>query len=290
MPKPKLTEILNNLFKSIGIEQKDADMILAASALKEIELPEDFDAKFSAAYYTPDRAKSELGPKFKTEYWSHFATDIEKFVDPIIETLPDEFKSRAEGLDKTNRVYRKIDLIKEGLGHVKNNQSTDDVKKVTEKFRKEVEDLNKKIIDQDVVLKKKDSDFASRESEIKTDYALRTKILSHKFAPEFEKRKDFIADLTLDSLKKGNFLVEFDQDNSQVMHLRQKKDGAITDVYKGNTQVTLDNYLEEQLSDFTLKSNGGGGNPPNTPKPPTPAPNADQSQDLFSMIRQGQSA
>ncbi len=269
--KIKLSDFLSKVFKNVGIEQKDADMILAASSLKEIELPEDFETKFDTGYYTPDRAKSVMETELKPLHFGHFATDVErKALAPIIDSLPDEFKTKIAGLDKTNRIYNILKVVQEAYDHVKTSGSGEDVKKVNEKFRVQIEELNKSILDKDVTIKKKDEDFAKREGEIKTDYALLTKINSYKLAPEFEKRKDFIANLTLNSLKSKNLTVEFDKDNSQVIHLRQVKDGAITDVYEGNTKVTLDAFLEKELSDFTQKSNGGGNgnqNPPSNPQP-----------------------
>jgi hypothetical protein len=291
MPKIKLSDFLATTFKAIGIEQKDSDMILAASALKEIELPEDFQSKFDDSFYTPDRAKAALESELKPLHFGHFATDLEKkSLKPIIDSLPDEYKERINGLEKTNRLYNIIKVVEEAYSHVKNNGSTEDIKKVNEVNRVKVEDLNKKILELDGTLKAKESEFEQRASQIKTDYALRTKIFSFKLAPEFEKRKEFIAESTLASLKSKNLLVEFDKENSQVMHLRQKKDNAITDVYEGNTKVSLDNFLEKELSDFTLKSNGSGTgettNPSNTTKPVHVIP-SDRPQTLQEMIRSG---
>jgi len=291
MAKPKLTDILNNIFKAIGIEAKDSEMILAASALKEIELPEDFNTKFDAAYYTPDRAKAEIGAKLKPEHWSHFAADIEKYVDPIIETLPDEFKTEASTLEKTNRVYKKIELVNKALGHIKNNGSTDDIKKVNEKHRQAVEEFHKKIADLEGTVTKQKTEFSNQAEEIKKDFALRGKFLSYKFAPEFDADKNSIIDIKLESLRKRGYLVEFDKENPQVMHLRQNKDGAIADVFEGNTKVTLDNLLEKELAAFTLKSNGAGSG---TPPPPSNAAQviiqSDKPKDLFDLIKQGQPA
>ncbi len=270
MSKVKLSDFLSGIFKNVGLDQKDADMILAASALKEIELPEDFQSKFDEGYYTPARAESVMGEKLKPLHWAHFATDAErKSLAPIIDILPDDFKGKIAGLDKTNRFYKITEIIKEAFDNVKNNGSTEDVKKVQEKFRSQIEELNKSILDKDVLIKKKDEDFLVKESEIKKDYALLTKISSFKFAPEFKDRQELISNLTLNSLKSKNLTVEFDKDNSQVMHLRKVTDGVFSDHYEGNTKVTLDAFLEKELSPFVQRSNGGANqNPPsNTPTP-----------------------
>ena len=289
MAKVKLSDFLGKLFKASGVEAKDGDLILAASALKEIDLPEDFETKFETAYYTPERAKNELSATLKTEHFGHFATDLErKTLAPIIDSLPDNYKQEIAGLEKTNRVYNILGIINKAYNEVKTNGSTEDVKKISEKHRQQVEELNKKIVDLDTLVKNRETEFTAREGQIKTDFALRGKIGSFKLAPEFEKRKDFIADLTLNSLKSKGFLVELDKENSQVMHLRQNKDGAITDVYEGNTKVTLDALLEKELGDFIQKSNGsGGGTPPNNGQPPsnqhqTKLP-SDKPMDLVAM-------
>lgn len=269
MAKPKLSDFLTNIFKQIGIEQKDSDLILSASALREIELPEDIQTKFDAGFFTPERAKSEIGATLKPEHFGHFATDLERnSLKTIIDSLPDQYKQEIAGLEKTNRVYNIIKVIEKAFSEVKTNGSTEDIKKVNETHRKIVEDLNKAILEKETLLKTKESEFETRIAENKIDYALRGKIGSVKLAPEFEKRRTFIEDLTLSSLKNKGLLVEFDKENPQVMHLRQRKDGAITDVYEGNTKVTLDNFLEKELNDFILKSNGNGsnnGNPNPTP-------------------------
>lgn len=292
MAKPKLKDILSAQFKAIGIDQKDADMILSASALNEIELPEDFNSKFDTAYYTPERAKATLGSELKPEHFGHFATDLErKSLIPLMELLPEEYKQKIATLEKNGRVYGILEIIKDAYNNAKTNGSTDDIKKVNEKHRLTVEELNKKILDLDGAVKTQKTEFETQAEEIKKDFALRGKFLSYKFAPEFDGDKNSIVDIKLESLKKRGYLVEFDKENSQVIHLRQKKDGAITDVYEGNTKVSLDNLLEKELSPFTLKSNGTGSG---TPPPPSTQPQviiqSDRPKDLFEQIRQGATA
>src|SRR6478735_7713718 len=213
MSKVKLSDFLGKLFKAAGVEAKDGDLILAASALKEIELPEDFETKFETAYFTPERAKNELGGTLKTEHFGHFATDLErKNLAPIIDALPDNYKQEIAGLEKTNRVYKILEVFNRAYSDAKTNGSTEDVKKISEKHRKEVEDLMKKNSDLETSVKNKEAEFESAKGQIKTDFALRGKIGSITLAPEFEKRKDFIADLTLNSLKSKGFLVELDKE------------------------------------------------------------------------------
>lgn len=280
----KLNEFLRTILEPTGVASTDLEMVLQASALKEIEVPEVANEKFNQYYLTRQRAENdpEIRNKIKKNTWQSIAGSVD---DKIIAlSLPEEFKAKLDGIpkDEANGIYKRMEIINEALAFLKESGSTEDVKKATEKFRLEKAELTKKITDYEEVIKKKETEFLNRESGIKMDYALRNKISGLNFGKEFTDHKDFLADSTINSLQK-EFKLEFDKNDQKVIHLLNP-DG--TDYYGGsNKKVTLDEYLGKRLEKY-LEKNTGGTPPPPTPPAPTLQINSAQPLTLNDMIKQ----
>jgi hypothetical protein len=281
----KLNEFLRTILEPTGVASTDLEMVLQASALKEIEVPEVANEKFNQYYLTRQRAENdqEIRNKIKKNVWQSIANSVDEKIINI--SLPEDFKAKLDGIpkDEANGIYKRLEIVNEALAHLKDSGSSEDVKKATEKFRQEKSELTRKISEYEEALKKKEQDFAQRETNIKLDYALRNKINSMNFGKEFAEHKDFLADSTINSLQK-EFKLEFDKNDQKVIHLLNQ-DG--TDYYGGtNKKITLDELLGKRLEKY-LEKNTGGNNPPNpNPQPTAMTINNDKPLTLNDMIKQ----
>jgi hypothetical protein len=258
----KLSDALQQIFPASAFPDNDLAAVFSASALKEIELPDAAMTKFNSHYMTADRAANdpEIAKTLKAKHWGHFADTIEKDIKAIVAILPDDWKTKYYAIPEgqVNGIYDRIKVVKEAVAHVSEKGSGEDVKTLSEKYRKIEKDLRDQLTAEQTEKTKLAADFASKETGIKMNYALRSKLtgMLPKLDPNLIKtdaQKNFIIDSTINSLQ-SDFLLEFDKENQSVINFL-KKDR--TDVYEGNTKVTLDKFIEKQLEPYIVKNNGG---------------------------------
>jgi len=283
---PKVNEFLRTVFEATGINDNDLEAALQASGLKEVELPEAVVKKFNDFYMTPDRAMNdpEITKKLKTKHWGYFADTVEKDLKPIINLLPEDYKTKYYAIptDQTNGIYDRLKILQEGVTAINTNGSTDDIKKVKETHRQEVAALNEAIKkakeDQDKQL----SDFEKTKKDIALDFALKQKVSNFNLSDTFkdEKVKNVIINSTIQSLKDG-YKLDFDKDNQTIL-FRNKEDG---DVYEGNVKVTLEKFLEKELEPYTVKNTAGAKPPIPSPAPSYQMP-SDKPKTLQDMIKE----
>lgn len=261
----KLTEALSQIFPATAFPDNDISAVLTASALKDIDLPDDLMTKFNGHYMTPDRAVNdpEIGKKLKAKFWGYFADEVERKLKGTVSKFTDEYQTKYYAIPdgKTNGIYDRLDVVDAAVAHIKEKGAGDDVKTLAEKYRKEVKELRDQIIERDTTIKTiTESSVADKES-IKMDYALRAKLTDRipKLDPNFTKLPNWneaIITSISDSLRK-EYILEFDKDNQSAINFF-KKDRS--DVYEGNTKITLDKYIEKQLEPYTVKNNGAPDN------------------------------
>lgn len=251
----KLTEWLKTILVSVVEKPEDADLFLSASDLKAVEVPDDIQKAFNERYLTRDRAMSdekiirELDKKAKGQILDMVDARVKKIV-PLLS----EEDQKLLALESSS--LNKLEILANAIPNLSKN---DDVKKASEAFRKKEADLHEKISLLEDQIKKKDANFDKQIKDVKLDYALRTKVAAFELAPEFndEEHRNFLADSAIHSLKQS-YKVEFDDKDERVLHLRKEVDGATTDVYEGNTKVTLDDVLKKKYEKFLKKSSGSG--------------------------------
>lgn len=259
----KLTEWLKTILVSVVEKPEDADLFLSASDLKAVEVPDDIQKSFNEKYLTRDRAMSdekiirELDKKAKGQILDMVDARVKK----IIPLLSDE-DQKLIALESSS--LNKLEILANAIPNLSKN---DDVKKASEAFRKKEADLHEKISLLEGEIKKKDATFDKQIKDVKLDYVLRTKVAGFDLAPEFsdDEHKNFLADSTIHFLK-SNYKVEFDDKDERVLHLRKEVDGATTDVYEGNTKITLDDVLKKKYEKF-LKKSAGAGSEKDKPNP-----------------------
>ena len=281
----KVNEFLRSIFEATEIKNNDLEAALQASGLKEVEIPDEVTKKFNDFYMTPERAMNdpEINKKLKTKHWGYFADTVEKEFKNIVALLPEEVKTKYYAIpaDQTNGIYDRLKILQEGVAHINTNGSTDEVKKVKETHRKEVEALNEAIKREKEERENQVKEFENTKKSIALDFALRQKVSGFKLATDFDKPKikDVIINSTIESLKKD---YKLDLENDTIL-FRNKEDG---DVYEGNQKVTLEKFLEKELEPYTVKNNSGTPPPSAPPTGPTYQLPSDKPKTLQDMIRE----
>lgn len=256
----KIAEFLTKILPSAQFPDNDLSAALGASGLKDVEIPDTTLEKFNAHYMTKDRAANDpdVARELKSKHFGHFADTIEKDLKKIVAILPEEWKNKYYAIPETqqNGIYDRIAVVKDAVAHVAEKGSGEDVKTVSEKFRKIEKDLREQLTVEQEKAKKMTEDFAGKETRIKIDYALRNKLtgLLPKLDPALLKtdvQKNFLIDSTINGLQ-SEYILEFDKENPSAINFLTK---ARADVYEGNTKVTLDKFLEKQLEPYTVKNN-----------------------------------
>lgn len=260
----KLTDALSKIFPAATFPDNDLAAVLSASALKDIEIPDQVMGKFDTHYMTKDRAENDpdIAKNLKSKHWAYFADTVEDRFKRIVALLPDDFQTKyyAIAKDKTNGLYERFDVLTDGFKHVSEKGAGEDVKTLAEKHRKIEKELREQLTAEQAEKTRLKEDFTNKETGIKMNYALRSKLTGFlpKLDPNLIKtdvQKNFIIDSTIASLT-NDYLLEFDKDNQSAINFL-KKDRS--DVYEGNTKVTLDKFLEKQLEPYTVKNNGADG-------------------------------
>lgn len=270
----KLKEWLKTIILPLVEKPEDADLFLAASDLKEVEVTDDLAKAFTTKYLTRERALTDEDILKKVQIGARgmvFDSVDLKLKHLINKLTPDD----QAIINSEPNTLLKLEKLSTALDNLAKNE---DVKKASEAFRKKEEEFHKKISDLEGTIKEKDSNFAKQLSGHKVDYFLRNKVAGLKLAPEFasDKHKEFLAASTIDLLKKSYHL-EYDE-ASQSVPLRKSVEGALVDVYEGNTKLTLDDVLKKEYEPY-IEKNNSGGKPDTTHKPQQPvvrAPLSDQ--------------
>lgn len=252
----KLNDWLRTILVTLVEKPEDADLFLAASDLKNVEVSEDMQKAFGEKYLTRDRALSD--EKIITELSKKARGQILDMVDQrmkkIIPLLPEDDQKL---LNLESSSLNKLELLANSIPSLSKNE---DVKKASETFRQKEADLREKISSLEDTVKQKDANFDKQIKEVKLDYVLRTMVAGFELAPEFstEEHKNFLAESTIHSLK-SNYKIEFDEKDERVLHLRKEVNGATTDVYEGNNvKVTLNDVLKKKYEPYLKKSTGKG--------------------------------
>lgn len=280
----KLNEWLSGIVTPLFEKKEDADLFVSASALKDIEVPDDIAAKFHQIFLTRERAVTDesLMKKVNADARGRVFDSVDNKMKKFLTKLSAEDQAAINAEPNT---LLKLELLDKALDNLGKN---DDIQKINEAARKREEELHKKITSLEEEQRVKEGNFAKQIKEVQMDYALKNKVMAFDLAPDFaaDHHKNFLADSTIAGLKK-NFVLEFDEKDSSIIHLRKNVDGQIVDHFEGNTKVTLDDYLKKQYDPYVKKNTGGTSTPPgNTPPKQTVAtPPSDRPVTLQDRIR-----
>jgi len=281
----KLTDWLKQVILPLVEKPEDADLFLAASDLKAVDVSEDMIKAFNSKYLTRERAftDEELVKRFHKDARGMVFGSVDQKIKKLLPFLNADDAARITAETDT---LKKLEIIEAAMPSLSKSSSTDEekIKQINEAARKKEKELH----DQNELLTKEinnlKSGFDSKLKDAKLDYNLRTKVMGFELAPEFseEKRKNFLAESTINRLKQ-EYVLEYDESNPSTIHLRKNIDGAVKDVYEGNKIVTLEDVLKKEYDPFSKKSNGSDGH--NPPPAARPTPLSDQPLPAGATLR-----
>lgn len=256
----KLPDWLKTILVTIVEKPEDADLFLAASNLKDVEVSDDMIKAFNSKYLTRERAftDEQLVKKFNIDAKGLVYGSVDQQIKKLLPFLSPEDQLAINSESNTLKKFEILERVLPTLG--KSGNDEDKVKQISEAARKKEKDLHDQNEKLTLEINNLKSGFESKLKDAKLDYNLRTKVMGFDLAPEFsdEKRKNFLADSTITRLKQ-EFVLEFDETNPSTIHLRKNIDGAVKDVYEGNKIVTLEDVLKKDYEPFLKKSNGAEG-------------------------------
>jgi hypothetical protein len=262
---PKIGDFLKTVLAPVFKKPEELDLFVSASALREIEIPDEIVTEFNNKYLTRERALTddEIVKSFNKTARGYVFGSVDQKIKKLKAKLSTEDQA---AIDAEPDTLVKIELIEKALDNV-GKGSDDNTKKISEAARKREEELHSKISDLESTIKEKSNNFDKEIKGVKLDYALKNTLSAFDLAPEFstKEHKDFLASSTIHSLKK-DFILEFDEKDDSIINIRKDVDGVITDVYEGNNKVTLSDVLQKKYEPYTRKSNSGDHNPPPEPK------------------------
>lgn len=284
-----ITGVVQPLFK----KKEEADLFASASSFKDIDIPDEVAAQFSNVYLTRERALTDeqIVKKFNVDARGRVFDSVDLKLKKLLPKLKQEDQ---DAINAEQNTLLKMEMLDKALDNIA-SKPAEDVEKVNAQWRKKEEEWHQKIKDQETVIKEKDSNFAKQVKEVQLDYALKNKMRAFELAPGFdtEKHRNFLADSTISSLKK-NFVLEFDEKDPSIIHLRKNVDGQITDVFEGNTKVTLDDLLKKEYEPYVKKSAGGpagdNNNQQQQQQPRIPQIPSDGPKDLQTLRRMAAAA
>jgi len=258
----KLAEFLTQILPASVFNDPDLPVVLSASALKEIDLPDAVVTKFNSHYMTPDRAANDttVGNEWKRKLWGYFADDTEKELKQILPFLPAEYQERYNAIPKTenNGIYKRLAILKEGVSKVAEGGMAEDAKQTIEKFRVKEKEYHEKAAKWEIEKQQIKADADARVLNYEIDTQLQRKFLAYDSKLDQnlfknDKQKQFLFNQNIADLR-TNFILEPDKENPGALNFFKKDRTAY---YEGNELVTLDAYIEKQMEPYTVKNPGG---------------------------------
>jgi len=242
---------LNEFLKSIGATIAIA---LPEDLTKlEIELPAEFDTKFSQNYLTRDRAKNddeiitEVTKKANKSKFMAIDEQIKEFLPLVSEEHKKKIDSVFDTVEKAKLLKVAID---EKIKDTKGKLTPDDIRKVEEEWSGKYKAL------QDQAKAEKEALARQMEDKNFENYAL-SKISGYKLGTGYENQKAVVNTMAVTFLKQKGYRYEFE--NGAVV-VRQEKDGVVRDVYEGDKKVTFESLVDTFMEPFIAKSNGNPNN------------------------------
>lgn len=267
----KLKDWLSQILPTATFTDADLPVVLSASALNDIEMPDAVVSKFNTHYMTPDRAANDTGVMnaVKGKIWGRMADEIEREFKNFLPHISQEYQDRYNAIPKDQKdgIYARAQILSEAVGKISDSKQTDDVKQAAEKFRAKEKELRDQVAAMEKKTKELEEGFTSKLSDYKIDFELRKKY--QDWIPKLDqsilktdKQREFLINQNIADLRE-NFILEFDKDNAAQINFLKKDRTAY---YEGNDLVSLDQYIEKQLDEFTVKNPGGTTQTPATKK------------------------
>lgn len=274
----------------------DDDFKKKLEALGDFEIPDVWINMFDQEFLTRERAQSD--PKvydtIRGEVLDAVKLNIKEYV-PFL--LPED----QEAINKEPKGFNQLKMLKEAfpkaIEKIKSeNPSNDEKVKELQKVNKEyVEKLSAQKTEFENKQKELQQGFEAEKKGMKLDWTLDKKLGEYTFADEFKEVRPYLTKSVIDKIKAENVLI-LDEQSGQIQVHEKLESGATKQKFNGNDAVTLDKLLEEPLSKFLKKNNGGNaggqngqqGNNGSGRQNSTPAPPKDSSKMTLRELNRAQ--
>jgi hypothetical protein len=241
----------------------NAKFLAAIESAPDLEIDDEAVKAFEESFLTPERASVDkrVHSKLKREYLDPLDNDFKKILT-VIDGF-DKFKSSE--IDKMQSTYDKSAAITaylpELLNKIKGQPVTDEeTKKELAKHKETVQELMAKIetINNETTTKEKHWQKQSEEkiNSFRLNMELEKLANSFKFGKAFQDeivRKD-ITKVKLDKLLASNKLQLIEKDGQVSISVL---DNECKPRFNGNSAVTINQLLEEELKPYIKSSNAG---------------------------------
>jgi len=258
----KLKDFLRKLAEDSKIVNTDYNALLTASAIADIEVPEDFVSKYGTIMMTREKAANdtEIVGEIQRKTRADMFDKVDEVIAPLYAMIPEE-KAKEIGKDKIKYTLERIeklgDALKESFETAKTTASGAKNKEI-EKVEKEWSDKHKATEDK---YKLEIAGIHTKARQDKIESTLESKLNGFQFSDEFNKVKKSIIKVILSEVKEekhdGNPVVIDLSDSGEVV-LKKSVDGTLRDIYVtgSNDVLTLDKLLEKKAEPYIKKSNG----------------------------------
>ena len=249
----KIKDFFKGLADKAGIVSPDLDVVMAASALADIEIPDSFNNQINDRYLTRERALNDVNLVSEIQKKSNKSA-YDTFDAKIIDFLP--FVSDEELLTKIkseSQSFQKWDLLKAGLKNTIENIKGNEKNKVNVDANKILEEKSKelKTLKDEYEARLKTQENALNDHHV--NYVLSNKVLAHNFADAYKPLKENITSLTIDKLRKG-YKIALDKGELKVFKSVDGSD-SLVEAFEGNEKVTIDKLIEKEVQPFIAVSN-----------------------------------
>jgi len=258
----KLKDFLRKLAEDSKIVNTDYNALLTASAIADIEVPEDFVSKYGTIMMTREKAANdtEIVGDIQRKTRADMFDKVDEVIAPLYAMIPEE-KAKEIGKDKIKYTLERIEklggALKESFETAKTTASGAKNKEI-EKVEKEWSDKHKATEDK---YKLEIAAIHTKARQDKIESTLESKLNGFQFSDEFNKVKKSIIKVILSEVKDekhdGNPVVIDLADSGEVV-LKKSVDGTLRDIYVtgSNDVLTLDKLLEKKAEPYIKKSNG----------------------------------
>lgn len=266
-------EYLAGLAKKAGIadDNEDLQVLTAASALNEIEIPESLSGAISKGFYTKEAAKNDK--EIQDFYYEKISKGIYSNFDEVIEQgleslpLSDEQKELIRGKETSTQKQR--ELLK-AVANLKKGKSDVDV----EKFNTQIQELNEQLKKAKETHNQELENIKKQSYDNETNFLIKNKILSAPLIDKIPGGKDFLAEATINKVR-STYHIERDDKNNILI---KDKDDPTREVYVDNEKVDFDKLLSNELHDFIKRSE--------EPKPGPTKPHKSEAKEVSQMTVQ----
>lgn len=249
----KLNEVLKLIVDKGNIQDSNFETVLAASTLKDIEVPDSFMVNFNNNYFTKDRALNDVslvGELQKKSNKSVFDAMDAKMNDGFLSLIAPE---DAQKIKETKETFEKYDLYKAAINKAFETTKEATKGKVNTDANKILEEKTKEINDLHIKYKGELKELDQRLNDNFIENTLKTKVLGYNFADAYKPLKTSIADLAVNNVRK-NYKVSLDKGELKLLKQVDGSDSFV-EAFEGNEKLTVDKLLEKELKQFVAVSN-----------------------------------